>query len=54
MVLAWRREVNAIAVVCVIWIVRRLLPDPLHRPTAVAAGLLHRAVVRSPSGATLV
>jgi len=42
--------INAIAVVCVIWIVRRLAPAPAHRFAAVAGGFLTALWFGAPSG----
>jgi 4-amino-4-deoxy-L-arabinose transferase-like glycosyltransferase len=42
--------INSVAVVCVIWLVRRLFPEPLHRPTAAAAGLLTAVWFQAPFG----
>jgi hypothetical protein len=42
--------VNSLAVVIVIWLIRRLLPDPDQRPTAVAGGLLTAVWFQAPTG----
>jgi 4-amino-4-deoxy-L-arabinose transferase-like glycosyltransferase len=42
--------VNAIAVMCVIWLVRRLAPEPAHRFTAVASGFVTALWFGAPSG----
>src|ERR1700732_4587120 len=42
--------INSIAILCVIWVIRRLLPNPLHRPTAIVAGLLTAVWFQAPSG----
>ncbi len=42
--------VNAIAVTCVIWILRRLAPAPAHRLTALAGGFLTALWFGAPSG----
>ena len=42
--------VNAIAVACVIWILRRLAPAPAHRLTALAGGFLTALWFGAPSG----
>jgi len=41
---------NSIAVLCVIWLLRRLFPDPIHRPTAIAAGLVTATGFQAPFG----
>src|SRR6202047_5400120 len=42
--------INSIAILCVIWVIRRFLPNPLHRPTAIVAGLLTAVWFQAPSG----
>jgi 4-amino-4-deoxy-L-arabinose transferase-like glycosyltransferase len=42
--------VNAIAAMCVIWIVRRVAPAPAHRFTALAGGFLTALWFGAPSG----
>ena len=42
--------INSVAIVCVIWLVRRLFPKPLHRPTAIGAGLLTAVWFQAPFG----
>jgi 4-amino-4-deoxy-L-arabinose transferase-like glycosyltransferase len=42
--------INSVAIVCVIWLIRRLFPNPLHRPTAIAAGLLTAVWFQAPFG----
>ena len=42
--------VNGVAVLCVIWLVRRLFPGSLHRPTAIAAGMVTAVWFQAPSG----
>ena len=42
--------VNAIAVACVIWILRRVAPAPAHRLTALAGGFLTALWFGAPSG----
>jgi 4-amino-4-deoxy-L-arabinose transferase-like glycosyltransferase len=41
---------NSLTTGCVIWLVRRLLPEPKHRPTALAAGLLTAVWFQAPFG----
>ena len=42
--------INSVAIVCVMWLVRRLFPNPLHRPTAIATGLLTAVWFQAPFG----
>jgi hypothetical protein len=41
---------NVVAIVCVMWLVRRLFPDPIHHPTAIAAGLTTAVWFQAPFG----
>ena len=42
--------VNGVAIICVMWLIRRLFPGPLHRLTAIGAGLVTAVWFQAPFG----